>query len=244
MNKIDFHSHILPHIDDGAKDIETAIKILEESFRQGVDGIVATPHFKGNEEDVLPFVDNRQKILEEVEKRAKELSVEIPKIYYGAEVAVSPGLSEFTNLRSLCIENTDYILLEMPYSYWYDAIFDEIYKIIVKRGLIPVIAHIERYFIKKTNKEQYSKLFVMDIVLQFNAVSFCSFNSRKRVKNIMKDNYELPFVLGSDCHDLGYRKTLYKKACHSIIKSFGEDFFNNMILTAEKILKNLRTDQF
>lgn len=242
MKKIDFHSHVIPHIDDGAKDTSTAIKMLEESRRQGVDGIIATPHFKGYEKDVEGFVLKRERMLEILQKRAEAQSADIPRIYSGAEVAVCSGLSEYTNLRSLCIENTDYILLEMPYSYWYDSTFDEVYKIIAKRGLIPIIAHIERYAEEKIDWEQYNKLLAMNVILQFNASSFCSFIIRKKIKQIIKNSSNLPIVLGSDCHDLGYRKTYFKKACDKIKKIYGKDFFNQIIMTADDILQNKKID--
>lgn len=238
MKKIDFHSHFIPHIDDGAKDTATAIKILKESYIQEVNGIIATPHFKGAEKDVDSFVNKRAHMIERLKRKVGEDITLIPEIYQGAEVTVMPGLSDFNNLRSLCIENTDYILLEMPYSYWYDAIFDEIYKIIAKRGLIPIIAHVERYSTKRIDWEQYDRLFAMDIVLQFNADSFTSFWRRRITKQIIKKYKDIPMVLGSDVHDLEFRKTYYKKACNIINKTFGQDFLDKVLITAEYILQN------
>jgi len=243
MKKIDFHSHIIPNIDDGAQDFDTALKMLEDSFSQGVDSMIATPHFKGTEKDIDGFLSNRNYNFELLMKRAAEKSIQIPKVYLGAEVLITPDISNFNDLRSLCIEGTDYILLEMPNSYWYDAIFDEIYKIILKKGLTPIIAHIERYSPRKTGAEQYYKLFTMDVVLQVNTLAFCSLISRKKVESIIKYNPEHSLVIGSDCHDLKYRKNCFKKACEQISKKMDKDFINKIFLTSENILNNKSIDQ-
>ena len=242
MKKIDFHSHIIPDIDDGAKDIETSIKMMEHSFAQGVDCMIATPHFKALNKDIDAFLHNRNEKLKEVLRKSKENSALIPEIILGAEVAVCPGISEFENLNLLCIENTDYILLEMPYSYWYDAIFDEIYKIRAKRGLIPVIAHVERYSPKKTGYEQYDKFLAMGLIMQVNASSFCTMQTRKRVVDIIESLPDGHFLLGSDCHDLLYRKTQFEKACKKITKIFGEEFMNNVFSNAENAINNKNVD--
>ena len=238
MKKVDFHSHVIPNIDDGAKDFDTALKMLEDSFCQGVDLMVATPHFKGTEKDIDKFISNRNDNFDLLMQKVGESSIQIPKVCLGAEVLICPGISDFKDLGSLCIEGTDYILLEMPNSYWYDAIFDEIYKIILKKGLTPIIAHVERYSPRKTGVEQYYKLFTMDIVLQINTSAFCSFFSRKKAQNIIKYNSEHSIVLGSDCHDLIYRKTCFKKACYQISRNMGNDFIDKIFLTSENILNN------
>lgn len=242
MKKIDFHSHVIPNIDDGAQNIEIALKMLEDSTLQGVDVMVATPHFKGTDKDIEKFIIKRNRNFEHLKQTAEENAIKIPKLYSGAEVVIYPGISDFDNLHELCIEGTDYILLEMPYSYWYDAIFDEIYKIAVKKGLTPIIAHVERYSPKKTGNEQYYKLFIMDLVLQINATAFCSFFSRKKIKTLI-NNTESNFVIGSDCHDLKNRKSYFEKACELIKKNWGKDFLNDIFSVSENILANKSIEQ-
>lgn len=237
MKKIDFHSHIIHGIDDGAQNVKVALDMLKDSFYQGADIIVATPHFKGSNTDIKEFINRRNFNFKELMQKAKETSSQIPYVYLGAEVAICPGVSKFEDLNSLCIEGTNCILLEMPNSYWYDAIFDEIYKIIVKRGLTPIIAHVDRYHPKKTGVEQYYKLFAMDVVLQINASGFCSFFSRKKITKLIRNNIEHRFVIGSDCHDLRYRKNYFKKAYNQIKRCFGKEFLNEVFLLSEKILQ-------
>ncbi len=237
MKKIDFHSHIIHGIDDGAQNVKVALDMLKDSFSQGTDIIVATPHFKGSNTDINEFINKRNFNFRELMQKAKECSSQIPDVCLGAEVAISPCISEFEDLNSLCIEGTNCILLEMPNSYWYDAIFDEIYKIIAKRGLRPVIAHVERYNPRKTGLEQYSKLFAMDLILQINATAFCSLFARRKARSIVTKKIERGFVLGSDCHDFKYRKNYFKKACDQIERCFGEDFLNEIFLLSKKILQ-------
>ncbi|MBR1629024.1 MAG: capsular polysaccharide biosynthesis protein, partial [Lachnospiraceae bacterium] len=81
---IDFHTHVLPGIDDGARDLETSIEMLDKMKKQGVDLVVATPHFYADRMTVDGFLKNREKAFEAVESRRRD---GWPKVMKGAEVA-------------------------------------------------------------------------------------------------------------------------------------------------------------
>ena len=64
----DFHSHILPGVDDGSKSIEETLKMLELLSDQGVRRVVATPHFYPNHHSVEEFLEKRNSAYEEIKK--------------------------------------------------------------------------------------------------------------------------------------------------------------------------------
>ncbi len=238
MKCVDFHSHIIPYIDDGAKNAKTSISLLKEAYRQGVTDIVVTPHFYGDNKDISLFINRREAMLEIMQDRVKKENAVIPSIYTGAEVAYKDGISLFDNLRALCIQDTDYILLELPYSYWDDRVFAELNDILKNHGLVPIIAHVERYLNVNVDYKTYEKLFDLDIILQFNARSFCNLFSRRTLKEHIDLNNDLNVVLGSDCHDTRFRSIQFLKACKHIERSYGKDFLERIHKTSMSILDN------
>lgn len=242
MNIIDFHSHIIPYIDDGAENFDVAEKLLSVALAQGVSDVVATPHFSASEKKIMSFVEKRAELLNELKGIMDNKNISYPNIYQGAEVSLRQGLSEYTSLNALCVENTNYILVEMPYTMWYDWVFDELYSIIYHRQLIPIIAHTERYISRKNEIEKFDKLFSLDVVLQFNANSFCNFNTRQLSKMLIRHSQGLPIVIGSDCHDLKKRNIFLDKSLKKLQRSYGKNFCNHIIETSNKILKNEQID--
>ena len=137
---IDFHAHILPGADHGSKDTNTTKSQLELLKKAGVEAVVATPHFYPQNDNVESFLDRRKACTEEL----LTIVGERPEIYLGAEVLVCAGIDHMPGLERLCIEGTDVILLEMPFSSWRDEHIEAVGKI-SRSGLTVVMAHIDRY---------------------------------------------------------------------------------------------------
>lgn len=149
----DLHTHILPGIDDGAKDLEAAMQMLRMQKASGVARVAVTPHFYPLGESLEEFLERRQ--------QAWELLLPgwdgstMPQLRLGAEVHFSPCLADM-DLRKLTLHETDYILLELP-----DAIqptfLEPVMQQILDRGITPILAHVERcvYFAEKPAKLQH-----------------------------------------------------------------------------------------
>ena len=140
---IDFHSHVLPKMDDGAKDVETALAMLEESKRQGVTTVVCTPHYYGKKRSPKQFIEKR-------EEAYAMLAGKIPdgiQLRFGAEVYFSKdAVTNFEDLSLLCIDGTDYIMLELPFTPTLDPrLFERLEAFIDETDCIPIIAHVDRY---------------------------------------------------------------------------------------------------
>ena len=111
--KIDFHSHILPGIDDGSRNIEESVALLDMMAEDGVDIVCATPHYYSHEISIDKFVERRNNAYERLKPHLKDNH---PKILLGAEVLYNHSLVQCDDLSKLCLQGTDYLLWEMPYS--------------------------------------------------------------------------------------------------------------------------------
>ncbi len=229
---VDFHAHVLPGIDDGAADLEESRKLLVSQKKQGIDTVVATPHFFKHS-SIRRFVAKRDAALQLVQKEIKE---EIPEVIPGAEVQFYCGLSERQRLRQLCIGDTDYILVEMPFSYWNDWYYDELDNLWSRQGVRPIIAHLDRYADTPEKIKNFRKLFDKDVLIQINSEALLHFFSRQVVKKFLR--LDAFTVLGSDCHDSQVRTCTLKSACGVIKKKFGLDVLEQLMHNADAILHN------
>ena len=113
----DFHSHILPGVDDGSRSVEQSLQMLRAEADQGIMRIVATPHFYARHDDPDRFIRRRNAAAAALQKDMED-HPGFPQIVLGAEVHYFPGISESEHLSKLTIEGTDYVLIEMPTPPW------------------------------------------------------------------------------------------------------------------------------
>ena len=137
----DYHCHILPFMDDGAEDVETALEMTEIMKEQGVERIIATPHFYAHEERSLTdYLLRREDALESIWDTSA-----VPDIVLGAEVAIEHGISKIHGIEQLAFEGSDMILLELPFRDYEDWMSEEINAISSEHGLKVILAHVHRY---------------------------------------------------------------------------------------------------
>ncbi len=223
---IDFHSHVLPGLDDGAKSVEEAVLLLLSQKEQGVHTAIATPHYTGRT-TIEEFLNRRRKSLARLQK---ELPEEAPRIVPAAEVGLFYGLSGVEDIFSLGIQGTHLLLIEMPFTEWDEWMYDEISKLI-DRDVVPIIAHLDRYtHMWKCVK----KLLLMDVCIQINAEALCGFKTHLAVKKLL--SFDKTMVLGSDCHSLEGRPCRLKEACDKIRKKWGQDSLDTILENAEKLM--------
>lgn len=195
----DYHSHILPKIDDGSKSAEESVQMLEKLSEQGLERVVATPHFYAHrEESVESFIKKRKSAYEKLCRK----DIPVKEIYLGAEILMESGISECDGIEKLAIEGTNLILLEPPYYDCPKNLTDEIYSISYDYKLKPIIAHIHRY-IGLYEKSEIEELLKIDAVFQINNQAFRNFREKHFVKSLIKEGY--PLVFGSDCHNMTSR---------------------------------------
>lgn len=204
---IDFHSHILPEMDDGANTVEVALEMVNLEYKHHVDTIVLTPHFYNNEESVESFINRRKASF----IMLQEHKTSLPPIDYrlGAEVYLSKKISHTLDLEKLCIEGTNYLLVEMPYESISEWMIHEIEEIICKRSIRLFFAHIDRYLSIYKKRELDLLLSIDNAVFQVNNESLETRKGLKLIKYFQRN--QISFVLGSDAHNMKNRAPNFNK---------------------------------
>ena len=167
----DWHSHILPGIDDGSASVEQSIAMLEMEAAQGVRRVIATPHFYPQHHTPERFLEKRNRA-EDLLRQAMAGRRDLPEVLVGAEVYYFQGISESDALKDLTIRGTGCILIELPMSRWGEEIFRDLQAIWEKRGVIPVVAHIDRYVSPLRNRSTSGKLQQLPVLVQANGEFF------------------------------------------------------------------------
>ena len=216
---IDFHSHVLPAMDDGAEDAEEGIAMLRESRRQGVELICVTPHFYADEEDPGAFLRRRKAAWDDL-RRAMDRNESWPEIRLGAEVLYFPGMSGAEELRALTLEGTPFLLIEPPMMPWSETMLEEIEECGVNLRCVPVIAHVDRYMRVLEDDTLPERVSRRRVLVQFNASAFLHGGFREQaLKRLRADQIHF---LGSDCHDM-YERSPNMAGAEEIIRAAGEE---------------------
>lgn len=209
---IDFHSHVLPNMDDGSKSVEESLEMLKRSAAQGVTAMALTPHFYADSESLKSFLERRAGSMELLAAAEVENS---PKLLIGAEVYYFPGIQHSKEILQLRLEGTKYLLLEMPFTKWTQRMIEDVLELNCDPEVEVVLAHIDRYLsIQKA--ETVKMLFESGIRFQANAESFLNLRKRRRMLKMVKKG-QISF-LGSDCHDLDMRPPRLKEATEFLEK--------------------------
>ncbi len=232
---IDFHSHILPGMDDGSRSVEESIRMLHVSYEQGVRWMIATPHFYAEKETPKSFLRRRRNAWKQLRENRDE---QTPKILLGAEVYYYRGITKSADIELLCIAGTNIVLLEMPFRKWSEGMLADILELINVWKLTVVLAHVDRYLAKQ-DRGTWDYLADNGVLFQLNASALSSgiIAMRNSMKMIQKDQIA---VLGSDCHNLTNRKPNLDKAFSLIEKKAGRTRVLQLQRNARELLHSCR----
>ena len=223
---IDWHSHILPNMDDGSKSLDESLKLLELLSSQDVDTVVATPHFYAENERLDSFLARRTESLDRLRSGlGSESRIPAPSVISGAEVRYYKGISRLEGLEKLKVERSRLLLLEMPFERWSDYVLKEVEEI-SRSGIVSVLlAHIDRYY-GFVDLSVFDRLRQNGVDLQINAEAFDSFFDRAKAYKMIRSG--LARFLGSDCHNLDTRAPKIGIAFDYIRKKAGKEFLYGM----------------
>lgn len=198
----DLHTHILPGVDDGAKNVDTALEMLRMQKECGVDRVALTPHFYPLREEFQVFLDKRQRAYEEMLLKWDRETM--PELRLAAEVHYSPALSEL-DLRRLTIGGSDYLLLELSDA-TFPAHIETILKTILQQGITPILAHIERcvYFMEEPDRLVH--MVKLGAMAQVSAKSVIEKKRRKFAQVCLEKS--VAQIIASDIHNSWEKKYL------------------------------------
>lgn len=235
MKTVDFHSHILPGIDDGSKDVQISVAMLEKMQAYGTTTVCATPHYYARHRSIESFLERREKAFEALQS---EINTNAPhlkdiEIRCGAEVAFYSGIAKEQNIERLCIEKSNTMLLEMPFNEWSDFEINTVADLCIDHGINVVIAHIERYY-GFTSERMIDQLMDLPVYVQINAESLIPMFGRKKWLEMFRQ--KRAHLLGSDAHNLTDRAPNLGAARDIIKKKLGAKALDETDLCATKLL--------
>ena len=227
----DMHSHILPGLDHGASNMETAIEMIQKEAEEGIGHVVLTPHYFSGKDQKETIKFQYKKLCEEIKKRNIPVT-----LYTGNEVmAKEQHLEDIQDSFIETIGETSYLLTEFRRSDSYQYIYNTL-KQVQLSGYRPIVAHIERYEALK-NKEAVVSLVQMGALMQVNAGSFARKHLQKYLVTLAKEG--LIHVIGSDCHDLTKRPPGIRCGTDILKKKLSTEQYEKICFkNPEKILKN------
>ena len=226
----DLHTHILPGMDDGAKTTKESLCLLNELKKQGVNKVALTPHFYPRKETLTEFLVRRQIAWTSLQEAME--GMECPELLLGAEVAWVPDMPQWPDLDELCYQNSKILLVELPVMPWTDNIFRELDNLESRRGIIPMIAHIDRYFYLQKQRD-IDRLLEMGYPVQVSAEALSSFGFRKQALQLLQ-NYD--GLLISDCHNMSKRAPNLAQAIKVMEKKLGRQITQKALAMTEDIL--------
>lgn len=232
---IDFHSHILPEIDDGSQSLEESMALLEWEAEQGIDTVVLTPHFYARYDQPEEFFLRRQRAMERLRQEMVDRP-ELPQLRLGAEVHFFRGMSNSQVLPELAIAGTDCILVEMPEPPWSEEMYRELERIHTHWGLTPILAHIDRYIRPFHTYGIPDRMEKLPVIVQANASFFLDNRTRKMALRMLRKGQIQ--ILGSDCHNLRHRPPKLGPAVELIEKQLGPQVVAQMQDFGQELLGN------
>lgn len=194
---IDIHTHVLPHIDDGARDSKTALEMLRMEAEQGVKTVVLSSHYYGKKRSPEQFFEKRTANFERIKSRIpQDIEVRLAaEVHY-----TGVNMPEDEQICRFAIEGTKYILIEFPFTEaWTFELLDRLSSFIANTGYTPIIAHAERYKEIHKNPALLNELIGMGCLIQVNAGSFLGGREKKLAYAMLKHGFV--HCIGSDAHD-------------------------------------------
>lgn len=215
----DIHTHALFSVDDGAKNIKETAVILKNERLDGVDAVMLTPHFYPSKEtDIGKFAEKVSRQFYTLQKNRKSGS---PELFLGSEVFMFRGMENVEGLEKLCLGNSRYILLELPYDKISNWCVEAIVEINLKLGLMPILAHVERFVKVDGFKDILSLIDDGYALAQVNVEPLLHISTRRPVLKLIKNGF-VSFV-ASDVHS-GQSHHSIKDALAIIEKKLGREF--------------------
>lgn len=227
---IDLHSHILPEMDDGSSCVEESVSLLNMLAEQGVETVVATPHFYATKDTPERFLCRRAESAARLNWGAEQG----PQLLLGAEVAYFEGMIGSRELEKLQIGDTGLLLLEMPFVPWTDRMVEAVCSFPERLGVQAVLAHVNRYCARNQMKKYADVLLSQGVLFQCNPEGLLEgWDRRWLLKMLSQGNIHF---LGSDTHNLTGRPPKLDAVAEVICRKLGRETMEDLNARARELL--------
>lgn len=225
---VDIHTHILPGVDDGARDLSQALSLLKHAAGQGTGALILTPHYRGRYHDNV-----REKLTAVFQELRQAAAVECPELelYLGCEIGYAMDVSEkVADGAVLTLNDTQYVLLEFQDDSFRSRILDGVLEV-VNFGYVPIIAHAERYEAFRKFPELAEDLTDLGALIQINADSVLGkggFGIKRYCHQLLKAH--LVHFVATDAHDQKLRQPELRTCYQRIRKKYGQAYADTLFI--------------
>ena len=215
---IDIHNHIVYGVDDGSRNLDESIKMVELYKKAGFDQIIATSHYDKSRYtvDANEIKEKVSIINDEIEKRTLDF-----KVYPGHEIQVE--LDMIKKIKSgnlLTLNNSRYVLCELSFVNKPTFLKDLFYNLELE-GYVPIIAHVERYPYVENNIEWLEDFIKMGALIQINYSSIKS--NYEITRELLERN--MVHIIGTDSHQSEWRNPDIRAYKDEMLKIVSEERF-------------------
>ena len=218
---IDIHNHIIYGVDDGSRNIDESLRMINLYKEAGFNKIIATSHYDRSRY----MVDSN-----EIRKKVDILNTEIDKknidfkIYPGHEVQVEPGIiKKIKSGEILSLNDSRYVLCELSFVNKPNFLKDLFYNIQLE-GYIPIIAHAERYPYVEKDIDWLEEFIKSGALIQINYSSIKS--HYETTKSLLERN--MVHIIGTDAHQSEWRSPDIRSYKDEILEIVTEDKFETL----------------
>lgn len=222
MFYIDIHNHMLPGVDDGAKNMEQSLRMLKIAYEDGIRAVCLTPHY-------MP--PQYKHTGTDLQKRKNQLQEELIKqgigirLYLGNEIYYRDGvLEDILSHRALTLENSRYVLIEFNVKESVSQIESAV-RTLTNAGMRPIVAHMERYESLINDLDKVDELIDIGAYVQINAGSIMGEFGHKLVKwtkALLKNG--LVHLIATDAHGEIKRSPRIKECAEYLAKKYGKEY--------------------
>ena len=238
---IDFHSHILPNIDDGSRSIEETFNLIKEAKQAGFEAIISTSHYMENYYET--DVPEREVWVKAIYENLKTKNIET-NLYLGNEIYFSDNIINLLEQRKAStINDTSYVLFELPLNAEPMNLYDIVYEMLQYK-LVPILAHPERYSYVQKDPDLIYDLIEKGVLMQANYGSIIGQYGEKAQLIVTKffENNMIHF-LGSDVHRPNTIYPKIPKVLKVLNDIIGEEKLEELTTKNPKlVLKNKRIE--
>ncbi len=235
MELFDMHCHILPGVDDGSRDMEMSLDMLQIAYEEGTRKIVLTPHYmigRNRYESPSVLKERFEQLKAEAEERYPEIT-----LYLGNEILYEEGVVDLLKSGQIHTMNgTKYVLIEFNVQTPFRQIREAV-RLLSEARFRPVIAHVERYYCLTKRMERICEILDMKALLQMNISSVDGgfLNESKRwCRKLLKEGC-ITF-LGTDAHNVDSRAPYSQEFIPWLRKHCGDDETEYMLTGAAEMM--------
>lgn len=235
--RLDVHSHILPAMDDGARDTDTSVKMLEALAADKVDAVFLSSHYYPHREPISSFVARRDEAYRKL-CEATAGRTDLPRTVLGAEVYFHTSLLE-KDLSPLCFGKSDLLMLELPFVRMTKGTLSLLRDFLAWCPQRIMIAHLERYFSYNKPEDIMSLVQENELLCHVSCSSFFDSGHFEK-KRLMRYAREGAFpLMGTDAHNLTDRKPEFGRAEKFLREQLGDDYVEEMFDLSDAIFDDV-----